>query len=171
MEIILGMANLILVNAILAGEAWSYVFGVVGLFLVSLAISLVVIAVLLVMLPPTYFLDSHDRGLWIDHHPVIRWSAIVAKNILGIIIVLIGAALSVPGIPGQGLLTILIGLVLIDFPGKRGLERRILRIPRVLERVNRLRQRFGKPPLLLEDQALSPPATQHSDAPGTKEEP
>ena len=143
-----------MIERVLIHVSWSYVFGGAALFLGSLAISLVVIGTLLVVLPSTYFLDSHDRGLWIDQHPVVRWSGIVAKNVLGITIVLIGVALSLPGIPGQGLLTILIGLVLLDFPGKRRLERRILRVPRVLTRVNRLRQRYGKSPLLLEDQTI-----------------
>ena len=143
-----------MIESVLVHVSWSYVVGGTALFLASLAISLVVIGTLLVVLPSTYFLDSHDRGLWIDQHPVVRWSGIVAKNVLGITIVLIGVALSLPGIPGQGLLTILIGLVLLDFPGKRRLERRILLVPRVLTRVNRLRQRYGKSPLLLEDQTI-----------------
>lgn len=160
-----------LANSILADVTWGYVLGGVGMFLLSLAISLVVIATMLVVLPSTYFLDGHDRGLWIDHHPVVRWSGIVAKNILGVIIVLIGAALSLPLVPGQGLLTILIGLVLLDFPGKRKLERRILRIPKVLKRVNRLRQRFGKPPLLLEEHTLSLIDSHHHDISKTPEVP
>jgi hypothetical protein len=152
-------------DSILVNVSWGYVVGVAAVFLASLAISLVVIATLLVLLPPTYFLDSHDRGLWIDQHPVVRWSGIVAKNFLGIVIVVIGAALSLPGIPGQGLLTILLGLVLIDFPGKRRLERRILGVPRVLKRVNVLRERFGRSPLLLEDQTQ--PAAYHRESSST----
>ena len=131
--------------------AWRYVIGGAAIFAVSLALSLAVIGVLLVLLPPTYFLDSHDRGLWIDQHPLVRWSAVAVKNLLGVVIVLFGVVLSVPGVPGQGLLTILIGLMLIDFPGKRKLERRILGIPRVFKRVNGLRRRFGKEPLLLQE--------------------
>jgi hypothetical protein len=130
---------------------WGYIATATTLFAVSLVVSLIVIAVLLVALPHTYFLDSHDRGLWIDQHPAVRWTGILAKNVLGIGIVLLGGALSLPGIPGQGLLTILIGLVLLDFPGKRHLERRILRLPRVLRRTNELRRRFGKPPLILDE--------------------
>jgi hypothetical protein len=156
-----------LTDRVLAGVSWGYVLGGVALFLASLAISLVVIGTLLVLLPSTYFLDSHDRGLWIDQHPVVRWSGIVAKNALGVVIVVIGVALSLPGIPGQGLLTILIGLVLIDFPGKRKLERRILRMPRVLKRVNNLRRRYGKSPLVLEDPTGKDPRTDspHSEEP------
>jgi hypothetical protein len=152
-----------MIEHLLANATWSYVLAGVGLFLASLVVSILVIGTLLVLLPPTYFLDSHDRGVLIDQHPVVRWTGVVLKNILGVVIVLFGAALSLPGIPGQGLLTILIGLVLIDFPGKRKLERRILRVPRVLTRVNRLRHRFGKPPLILEDRARSPIAMDRAE--------
>jgi hypothetical protein len=140
--------------------SWGYVAGGAALFLATFVISIVVIGALLVMLPPTYFLDSHDRGLWIDQHPVIRWTGIVVKNLVGIAIILLGAALSLPGIPGQGLLTILIGLVLLDFPGKRRLERKILQMRRVLQKINSLRQRFGRQPLTLDEDTRhhAPPA-------------
>ena len=66
-------------------------------------------------------------------------------------LVLLGGVLSVPGIPGQGLLTVVIGLVLLDFPGKRRLEQSILSRPGLRVRVNRLRARFGREPLVLDD--------------------
>jgi hypothetical protein len=53
-------------------------------------------------------------------------------------------------LPGQGLLTILIALILLDFPGKRSLERRIIARPKVLRAVNGLRTKAGRPPLHLE---------------------
>lgn len=135
--------------------SWEYGLMALGLFLVSLAASLLVVGCVLVQLPTTYFLDHHCRDLWIDHHPCIRWTGIVAKNALGTSLVLLGLVLSVPGIPGQGLLTILLGLILLDFPGKRRLERSIVGRRRVLERINRLRQRYGRLPLCL--QAAKPP--------------
>jgi hypothetical protein len=130
---------------------WSYLLAALTLFVVSLAASLLVLGILLVQLPATYFLDRHDRDLWIDHHPVIRWTGILLKNLAGYVLVVLGMLLSLPGIPGQGLLTILLGLILLDFPGKRRLERWILRRPGLLDRVNRLRHRFQRPPLRLED--------------------
>lgn len=138
-------------NGIALSHGWLYVLSGVGLFIATFAISIVVIGFLLVKLPATYFLDSHDRDLWIDQHPILRWSGIIAKNLLGVALVVLGALLSLPGIPGQGLLTILIGLVLIDFPGKRRIERWILKRPGVFDRVNAFRGRFGKPPLVLAD--------------------
>ena len=41
--------------------------------------------------------------------------------------------------PGQGVLSILLGLALVDVPGKRTLERKIFQRPPVLKLVNRLR--------------------------------
>jgi hypothetical protein len=55
--------------------------------------------------------------------------------------------MAVPGIPGQGVLTMIVGLTLLDFPGKRGLECRLIGRPRILRTINRLRARFGRPPL------------------------
>ncbi len=58
--------------------------------------------------------------------------------------------MSLPGIPGQGLLTILLGVMLLDFPGKRRLEFKIISRPKVFRAINRLRARFDKPPLVLD---------------------
>lgn len=126
-----------------------YLFWASAGFVASLIVSLVVVTLIVVKLPATFFLDSHERGLWIDQHPVIRWSGRVLKNFAGICLVLLGLFLSVPGIPGQGLLTVFIGLILLDFPGKRRLELAIIRRPRIKATLDRVRARFGQPPLQL----------------------
>ena len=82
---------------------------------------------------------------------MIRWTGVVLKNLLGLFLVLLGGVLSVPGVPGQGILTALIGLVLLDFPGKRRLEQKILSRPHLCSTVNRLRARFGREPLVLDE--------------------
>jgi hypothetical protein len=64
--------------------------------------------------------------------------------------VMLGIIMAVPGVPGQGTLLILTGLTLIDFPGKRRLERSLIRRPSVLKLINGLRQRFQRPPLEIE---------------------
>ena len=73
----------------------------------------------------------------------------VAKNLAGIALIVVGVALSLPGVPGQGVLTVLVGVMLLDIPGKKRLERRIVAHPKVLASMNRLRDRFGREPLRL----------------------
>lgn len=119
-------------------------------FVVTFAASLGVISFILVKLPSTYFQETHSRAFWVDRHPYVRWAGLIAKNALGIVLVLLGILMSLPGIPGQGILTILLGIMLLDLPGKRRLESRILKQPKVLEKINRLRHKFSKPPLVLD---------------------
>ena len=111
--------------------------------------SLLVAGVLLVRLPATYFQDFHSRDVWADRHRVLRSMARTGKNLLGAMLIVVGAILALPGVPGQGLLTILVGLILLDLPGKRRLERRIIGRPSVLRAINRLRKKFRHPPLVL----------------------
>ncbi len=132
---------------------WSSFGWTVGVFLLTFTISLAVVGALIVLLPARFFLDSHDRQLWVDRHPAVRWLGVFAKNLLGVLLILVGLGLSLPGIPGQGLLTILMGVILLDFPGKRRLERTIVGRPRVSKTVNRLRLWFHRPAFVLhEDQ-------------------
>jgi len=74
-------------------------------------------------------------------------TARVLRNLAGVGLVLLGLALSIPGIPGQGLLTAVVGLFLLDFPGRRRLELKVARRPAVLGALNRLRARYGRGPL------------------------
>ncbi len=121
-----------------------------ALFAVTFVISLSAVGYILVKLPPTFFLDHHRRDWWRDKSPWLRWLGIGLKNLLGIALVVLGAFLSLPGVPGQGILTILIGVILLDFPGKRRLERKLIGRPKVLRAINRLRARYKKPPLVIE---------------------
>ncbi len=129
--------------------SWGGVLLGAALFLVTLVGSLLVVGFLLVKLPATYFQEFHPRGVWADRHPFLRLTALGGKNVLGAILVAVGAILTLPGVPGQGLLTMLVGLMLLDLPGKRRLERRIVGRPRILRAINRLRRRFGRLPLVL----------------------
>jgi hypothetical protein len=120
------------------------------IFLITFSVSLGVVALILVSLPATYFTNDHPRELWTNKHTVVRMAGIIGKNILGLLLVAVGIVMSLPGVPGQGLLTILLGIMLLDFPGKRRLEYRLISRPSVLNAVNRLRHRFGRPSLVLE---------------------
>ena len=95
--------------------------------------------------------SSHAREFLVERHPVLRAVGIVAKNVLGLVFVVLGVIMAVPGVPGPGVLTVLLGVMMLDFPGKRDLEARFLGQPRVYSAVNALRSKFGKPPLMLDE--------------------
>ena len=128
----------------------SQIFVGVSVFGVSLVFSLAAVALVIVRLAPDHFEHAHGSGRFLAHRPAWqRALAIAGKNLLGFFLVILGVLMSLPGVPGQGLLTIFIGLVLLDVPGKRAIERRIIAVPAILRACNRLRARFGKPPFVL----------------------
>ena len=113
---------------------------------VGFVLSIVLTLVVLVRLPSSYF-SSDERMSMLPGRP--EWQRVMArvlKNLAGALLVLLGVIMAIPGVPGQGLLTILIGVVLLDLPGKRALERRILRVAAVRAAVDKLRRRFGREP-------------------------
>lgn len=69
------------------------------------------------------------------------------KNALGVVLLLLGLLMLV--VPGQGLITIFVALFLLDFPGKRRLQRWAISRPVVHRPVNALRRRAGRPALEL----------------------
>jgi hypothetical protein len=128
---------------------WEVLFGVL-FSVVTFVASILIVTFVLVRLPANYFHSSHTREFLVHRHPVLRALGIFAKNLLGLVLVACGVVMSLPGVPGQGVLTILLGIMLLDFPGKRKLETRIVSQPRVLRAINALRARFDKPSLLLD---------------------
>jgi len=128
---------------------WGNVSLALLLFVVTSVGGIALASFLLVKLPAIYFCDDGPREFWVQRHPIIRWTGRILKNALGIAVVILGVLLSLPGIPGPGVLLILLGVTLVDFPGKRPLERWLASRPKIFQTINRLRQRYGKPPLVL----------------------
>ena len=138
------------VSDMISAMTWQRaVFGVV-LFLITFTGSLGLVSFILVKLPADYFCSHYDRQIWSGRAPALRIAAAIGKNLLGIILILAGIVMTLPGVPGQGLLTILLGIMLVDFPGKDRLERKLLYRPAVRNSIDKLRARFGKPPLQLD---------------------
>ena len=108
--------------------------------------SLVLVPWLVVRIPHDYFVTERRPKLpFADRHPAIRWTLLVVKNLLGALLVAAGIAMLV--LPGQGLLTIVVGVLLLDFPGKYELEARVIRIPSLRKTVNWLREKRNAKPL------------------------
>ena len=135
---------------VLGSITWQRVLLGVLLFVVTFAISLAIVSYILVKIPAQYFHVDHPRELWTERHPAVRFLGVFVKNLLGVILVVLGIVMSIPGVPGQGILTILLGIMLLDFPGKRTLEYKLVSRPKVLSTINKLRHRFGKDSLVLE---------------------
>jgi len=114
-------------------------------------LSLIIIAAIaplvIVRMPENYFTHRHRQKVVKPHHPVYRYSLLIFKNTLGSLFVVAGFLMVF--IPGQGLLTMLIGLILMDFPGKYRIERWLVSNTGVLKPLNWLREKKGKPPLHL----------------------
>jgi hypothetical protein len=112
-----------------------------GVSLVTLVLSMSLAGWMILRVPPDYFKGEKrhrsNKPLWIK----------ILKNMAGGLIVVLGLALSVPGVPGQGLLMVLAGLMMLDIPGKYKLERKILSLRPIRSAANKLRRWRGRPPL------------------------
>src|SRR4051794_39953861 len=119
------------------------------IFAISVAVTIVTpIAVGwgVVQLPADYFTPKKRRPTSTrEEHSVLRPLYVIAKNLVGFILIVAGLAMLI--LPGQGLLTIVIGVILMNFPGKYRLERWLATRPPVWRSLNWLRKRAGRPEL------------------------
>jgi hypothetical protein len=117
-------------------------------FLTSIALSLLTPLAMgwaIVQLPTDYFTrKKRPLSVW-EEHPMLRPLYLVVKNLIGFILILAGIAMLV--LPGQGVLTIVVGMVLINFPGKFRLERWLATRPPVWRSLNWLRKKATRPVL------------------------
>jgi len=120
------------------------ILGWAGVFsLLMMAVTLLAAPLIIISLPSRYLNEEKERlseipSFW-------RRPYLVVKNLVGLLLVLAGLVMLV--LPGQGLLTLAIGLGLMNFPGKRSLIRRLIGRPRVLRTINRWRAKAHKAPL------------------------
>ncbi len=119
-----------------------------ALFVVSMIVSLLIVGIVMVRIPENYFSSHYQHDFLPNSSWLTRWGAVVAKNVAGLVLVIAGLVMLIG--PGQGILTILIGLILMDIPGKRPLEARLINRPVILAAVNRFRAKYNKPPLVMD---------------------
>lgn len=116
--------------------------------------SLFMVPALVVRLPADYF--AHRRrppSRLATSKPGLRLALRIGKNALGVILMLAGAAMLL--MPGQGLLTLLVGFFLIDVPGKYRLERWLVRRRWVSRPINWIRRKREKKDLKVWDGAAA----------------
>ncbi len=135
--------------------AYYGIFGLLGLSVITLLAGIVLVPLWIVRLPVDYFSTQKPAPLpWSLHHPILRWTLLVGKNTIGMAMFIAGVVMLF--VPGQGLLFLLLGLSLMNFPGKRRLERWLVTFPKVFSVLNHLRAKAGQPPL---HPPLPPPQT------------
>jgi hypothetical protein len=110
--------------------------------------SLLAIPWLIGRLPANYF-TLHRRKVEERHkqHPFVARMIFVLRNGIGTLFLLAGIAMLL--LPGQGIITILIGFSFMDFPKKHVLEDTLIRRPSVLKSLNWLRRKQKKQPFVL----------------------
>ena len=123
-----------------------FLLGSLSIFI--LIISVFMMVLIISFLPEDYF-KSENRNLISSvqnsRYPLLKLLVLITKNFFGVLLLLSGILMLV--LPGQGILTIITGLVFIDYPGKYKFERKLLRQKGVINSINWIRSRLSKPSL------------------------
>ena len=125
----------------------SYKVNIILLGTISFVIfifSLISIRWLVALIPSDYFINRDSSKFKITY-PSLWLVSIIIKNILGYTLIIGGTLMLF--LPGQGLFTIFIGLLLSNYPGKYYLERKLIAMPKIYKTVNWLRKKSNQPPL------------------------
>ena len=123
-----------------------FLLGSLSIFI--LIISVFMMVLIISFLPEDYF-KSENRNLISSvqnsRYPLLKLLVLITKNFFGVLLLLSGILMLV--LPGQGILTIITGLVFMDYPGKYKFERKLLRQKGVNNSINWIRSRLSKPSL------------------------
>jgi len=113
---------------------------------VMLLASFLVASYVVARIPVNYFTHDEPQHIFpVGNNPINSFILKCVRNVLGVILLILGFIMLFT--PGQGLLSILFGIICMDFPGKFKMERRIISNNMIFAAVNRLRENRGKPPL------------------------
>ena len=123
-----------------------FLLGTLSIFI--LIISVFMMVLIISFLPEDYF-KSENRNLISSvqnsRYPLLKLLVLITKNFFGVLLLLSGILMLV--LPGQGILTIITGLVFMDYPGKYKFERKLIRQKGVINSINWIRSRLSKPSL------------------------
>lgn len=134
------------------------IFQLMGLLSVlSFAIGLICVPWLINKLDDDFFtLQNHKKRIRKrrEQHPLMMVVAMIIRHCAGFILLVAG--LTMLFIPGQGVLTILAALVLMEFPGKYRLVMAIVRQKRIRRVLDWIRKKGDREPFVLEDKPPCP---------------
>lgn len=137
------------------GQHETLVWSLTAISVFTFVATLIAIPILIARIPADYFVRRPVRD-WPTRHPAVHLLIVLSKNALGVVLFLAGVTMLV--LPGQGLLTMFAGIMLLDFPGKRRWERWLIRRRPILTAANWIRARHHQPPLLLPQRRAKQPS-------------
>lgn len=118
-----------------------------GLSTIFFLLSLVGLSWLISIIPHNYFVDKKRVSFIKMKNPLMWLSIVIIKNSIGLILILCGILMLI--LPGQGVLTIITGLIFLDYPGKFRFERSLVRNKLILNSMNWIRRKLDKPDLII----------------------
>ena len=135
-------------------EAFSYILQnnqiflyISGLSTIFFLLSLMGLSWLISIIPHNYFVDKKRVSLIKVKNPLMWLPIIIIKNSIGLVLILFGILMLI--LPGQGVLTIITGLIFLDYPGKFRFERSLVRNKLILNSMNWIRRKLDKPDLII----------------------
>ena len=118
-----------------------------GLSTIFFLLSLLGLSWLISIIPHNYFVDKKRVSLIKIKNPLMWLPIIIIKNSIGLVLILCGILMLI--LPGQGVLTIITGLIFLDYPGKFRFERSLVRNKLILNSMNWIRRKLDKPDLII----------------------
>lgn len=118
--------------------AWMSVVSLAGVVFGLLGVSRLVC-----WLPSNYFIGFENPK---TAPKLFRPQIQIAKNLAGGILVCLGLVMLI--VPGQGLLTLFLGLAIMNFPGKRKVIHFLIRLKTIQNSLNWIRRKKGCPPFI-----------------------
>ena len=118
-----------------------------GLSTIFFLLSLMGLSWLISIIPHNYFVDKKRVSFIKMKNPLMWLLIIIIKNLIGLILIICGILMLI--LPGQGVLTIITGLIFLDYPGKFRFERSLVRNKLILNSMNWIRRKLDKPDLII----------------------
>ena len=108
--------------------------------------TLVLIFLVIWWLPADYFVSNNSHLSSLPQNPTLSKILFLVRNIIGVILIILGIIMLI--LPGQGVLTIVIGLILVDFPKKKEFLNKLVALKSVQKSLNYLRKKMNKEPFV-----------------------
>jgi hypothetical protein len=125
---------------------YEYRFWIVAFSAAVFVGGLLAMRMAIIAMPADYFISERVRfDGWFSQHPMVRWLLLLLKNLIGYVFLVLGALMLVT--PGPGIVMVLVGLSLVNFPGKRRLECWFAQLPGIRRQIDAVRIQHGHPPL------------------------